>query len=295
MTPRTRKAVCLTVFFFLSTSCGDAFAPAQAVVTVFPKSQATIVGGQSIDASYFPATGALLVRQSQASTTYEHVCTATLVDADLLLTAAHCQSSELSKQDCAETAPACYLFCQQAVLPPFVQKGEADKFVCSPAHDFIPHPHYKLPDLASRGLQDDVFDLALLRLKKPLTKITPAQLGFFLASPSETEVHLVGYGYDADPWQGFDATSPARKSYAISQLAKVGRREMHIGAHPEAPHKSFGDSGGPTFIQTPHGMRLVGITSRLYDLWDPDAGNIDSLLDPTDPWLQDFGLGLKPM
>lgn len=288
MTWRRHASIQILCWLYLAIGCGSAVQNDSPLRCNRNSARATIIGGQAMDAASFAATGALFVRQPKNEATFEYACTATLIQNDLLVTAAHCQNTEIPANVCETAAGACYLFCQQAVLPADLQPHTAQALGCTPAHRFVPHPKYHLPSLDAVGLQNDVFDLAVVILDVPITQITPAMLGPTAHLPENSEVHLVGYGYEQDPWQSFQLTKYVRKNYAKSLLGKTTHHEMHVGNGPNQPHKAFGDSGGPTFLQTPDGMQLVGITSRMYDLWDPNAGNIDSRIDSEDPWLQGF-------
>jgi hypothetical protein len=155
---------------------------------------------------------------------------------------------------------------------------------CTAVSAFIVDPDYRLPDPWAEGL-GEAHDLALLVLAAPLEGVAPAtpmtDADAIYLQPG-APVDIAGYGRTGSGADG----APGRKHTGTSVLGQVGAVEMVVGPPPTVTRKTFGDSGGPTFVATPSGARLAGITSRICGLEGEVGGTVDSRVDAAAAWLQ---------
>jgi hypothetical protein len=138
-----------------------------------------------------------------------------------------------------------------------------------------------------KGLSDGA-DIALVYLRYPIHTVTPSKV--LQASDSEkleanTPVTIVGYGQQS-PEAG--APDSGYKVEAESLLTEVGYGEIKVGNDPSLPQQCFGDSGGPTFLNTgDKNPVVIGVTSRGYDWGDCNQGGIETRTDIFFSWLDE--------
>jgi MYXO-CTERM domain-containing protein len=159
-------------------------------------------------------------------------CTATLVGTRTVLTAAHCVVTE--KQ------------------PPYTLQPQLgwspDGSTIYPAASVTYHPGY------DAKLHNDV---AVVRLAKAVTGITPMQIATTAPAQGET-VTLVGYGYTAD--KATETFGTKRKTHNL--IGKVTPTDIvFYGATGSVGNICNGDSGGPAFAMRGGKELLVGIHS----------------------------------
>lgn len=208
---------------FLLASCNVAVdAPVQPAGDRTP----AIVGGQL--SSSFAATGSLFYNG-------QHICTATLLRSDRLLTAAHCLEE----------------------LPPGgvgqIEFVLGKDLFGSPKRARLTqawlHPSY-VPKQVEIGN-----DIALAALATPIEGVKPVAM--HLGSPQQLmgqELVLVGYGRSEN-----DETQGIRRETRVVLDEVTG---MKISYAFVGKGGCYGDSGGPAFVQVSGGWWQVGITSH---------------------------------
>jgi phosphohistidine phosphatase SixA len=181
------------------------------------------------------------------------VCTGVVIAPNVILTASHCQ-----------TDPPDFIYSAKSLLPP---KPDA----------FIP--------LTKTIIQHPSLDLALLKLEREVD-FAPAQIASANSLFGFSDATVVGYGYSeevsASSRFGLGAgirrrvTVPIR-SYVNTEADalkfKAKQNQEFILGGTLAGATCFGDSGGPAFVMTDGGWRLLGITSSSLppELWlDPN-------------------------
>lgn len=299
-----------------SSGCGEApsFAPA---VWTAPQTAQPIVAGSTDVPAHFAATGALLIAtQTGTQALRTHLCSATLIAPQYIVTAAHCRVAPAvmgvwhngapllpepvepepgapvvrGSRRAAQVQRVWYNFCLLDTVSPQTGVAQDNNPRCRPGVLFEVHPSYRLPAPWDTGLLQ-AYDVGVLQLSQPITDVAPALL-LTPASPvglsAQQTVSIAGYGSTVD----HAATGPLAKAsgikrFAYSAIGQLNDTEMSVGEPPCPAHKSFGDSGGPTFIETPDGPRLAGVTSRLQGEADAALGTVDTRLDAVADWLAD--------
>ena len=182
-----------------------------------------IVGGEITRA--FAATGALVAFGNQP------VCSATLVGADRVLTAAHCVE---------QVSPGAVQF--------VIGSLPATPGVATTVSEIAIHPGWT-GNVALGG------DLAVLRLQTPISNVQPVVLHFgdvnqFISQ----QMTLVGYGSLADGMSDSGVRRLARVQLASLTNETLVYHFMGMGA-------CKGDSGGPAFVEVNGTWQQVGVTS----------------------------------
>ena len=107
-------------------------------------------------------------------------------------------------------------------------------------------------DLGAQNFSD--FDIAIVRLQRPVSGVVPTQLSFDPPLPGTT-VTLVGYGIPGDSGlPGFKRTGQAR-------LSQVDTYVFLHSREPARPTICSGDSGGPVLVDGAGGERVIGVNS----------------------------------
>jgi secreted trypsin-like serine protease len=192
--------------------------------------------GERDDLSSNRTTGAFLMRRFGTTILQ---CTGTLIAPRVVITAAHCvanrskkhpvESLEFTLSRDAQRAPAT---AGVAVLRAYVYPG------------YSPQSKGTLHDIAIVELAADLESSAFARL------LTPAEAPPVVRPGGDVE--LVGYGTKGRFGEKVATRAP---------ITTVGLDEMVIGG-PGLPQSCLGDSGGPAFVGTGNGKRIVGIISR---------------------------------
>jgi hypothetical protein len=195
-------------------------------------------------------------------------CTATLVAADVAITAGHC-----TRGGCGDR-----VFVGQNVD----QSGEGQTYA---VRDRQANPGYKPPR--------DQDDISVLLLDRPVEGVAPRAIASASALRRARSVRVVGYGYtDTDGSTG----------YGIRRLVDVplATADARFGADPKtefvagAPFldrdSCNGDSGGPAYVSSRGRWLLAGATSRATAsaLRQCGDGGIYTLVGAYEDWLAPF-------
>ena len=190
-------------------------------------------------------------------------CTATLIDKQVVLTAAHCIENALTFGTFPEEVTVMVSFDEDPVSDP----GAAE---WRDVTALIPHPDY------SWGPNSNPYDIGLLLLAEEVEDIPPATLpvkGLLTALKKAGELNhgndktsftVVGFGITLDwPSPAYDLLPQPRQQVesGYRSLLKVW---LHLSQNPatEDGGSCFGDSGGPVFWEDGEGNEtIVGITS----------------------------------
>jgi secreted trypsin-like serine protease len=193
-----------------------------------------VIGGSPVAGSTYPATGALIRGTGDAHL----ACTATLIAPRLVLTAAHCIDDKALSFTLASDALA-------------ARGGIA-------VSRSLVHPDFS----ASVGTHD----LAVAQLSDAVNDATPESLFEDRPLTVGQSVALVGYGPTTDEF------APSRvKNAASAVVEEVSDAEFVVG-EAGAVENCGGDSGGPAFLETAEGRRVVGVASRALKRSEPCSG-----------------------
>jgi hypothetical protein len=191
----------------------------------------------ALDHERHPAVVALVAHDRDG----EALCTGTLIAPDVVLTARHCVSYLRSESvDCPARGPQ-------------VGENRAPSSI-----DVILGDDAARGRLAAHGAaiftpDTDVLcdaDIALLRLDRPITGITPLWLAVPRAPSTATSILAVGYGKLGDA-----GDAGVRRFRVDVPVVSVGKNEFVVGEST-----CSGDSGGPA-IDEEHGG-ILGVVSR---------------------------------
>lgn len=212
-------------------------------------------GDAQPDGNAHPNVGAFLLPRL-ADGSLRIICTGTLVTPRVFMTASHCTAFALS-QGFTET---------WVTFDPNFGTDAAHNVFETPYHGTIIHnPAYKQPYHA---------DVSLILLDRPVTGITPAKIapvgfldGLRDAGTIKTTDYLnVGYGSSemlvvktVGPTFPFDGI----RKWTISGFYALDPKYVHLNQnlHQGFSGTGYGDSGGPTFVQTAGGLVVVAVVS----------------------------------
>jgi len=212
-------------------------------------------GDAQPDGNGHPNVGAfLLPRLTDGS--LRIICSGTLVTPRVFITASHCTVFALS-QGFTET---------WVTFDPNFGTDPDHNIFSTPYHGKIVHNlAYKAPYQS---------DLSLILLDKPVKDITPAKLapqGFLDAlrdagTIKTTEFLNVGYGSAEQlvvPTVGPTFPFDGIRKWTISGFFALDPDQIHLNQnlHQGYSGTGYGDSGGPTFVQTAEGLVVVSVVS----------------------------------
>ncbi len=258
--------------------------------------QAIVDGKPAAGFPGLDAVGALLVTAREGEYTFgEVVCTATLIDTDVVLTAAHCFAF-YQDEDAEEDLTWMVSFAGDV-------KGFGQGSLEMPPRTYgvgsiVSHPGFELlPQGYAPHELGALDDLALVFLNREVVGISPAKVispELLSALHGGNPVLIAGYG---ERTPSGTAALEGERYFGPSYLHEVGDFELRVGRvgpGGEGPpqgglaEKCYGDSGGPSFLWTAEGFRLVGVTSRGDD---GDQGceraGVDTRVDAYGEWIHD--------
>lgn len=194
-----------------------------------------IIGGANSDPGEFPATGMLVNRDHM-------VCTATLIAPDIALTAGHCLND----------GPIFGDFGFSLVSDAKDGFGDVTPVTITHVHPGFDPGVDDFLDLADRN------DVGVMLLAHPIEGVTPEVVesdADKIDLQAGVDLAMVGFGRTL--WH--TATLPVKRD-ALLTVDRTAPLEFSTSA--QDPNPCNGDSGGPLFIDTPNGRRIVGVVSR---------------------------------
>lgn len=207
-----------------------------------------------LDGNTHPNVGAFLIQRPDHS--LRIVCSGTLVSPTVFMTASHCTAYALSL---GQTSA-------YVTFDPNFGTDPGHDILSTPYHGTIHHnPDAKPPYHA---------DVSVIVLDAPVTGITPARiapLGFLdglqEAGTIKTTAYVnVGYGTAEQivvPTVGPRFPFDGIRKWTISGFYALDPQYVHLNQniHQDFSGTGYGDSGGPTFVQTANGPVIISVVS----------------------------------
>jgi secreted trypsin-like serine protease len=199
---------------------------------------ATAITYGKVDGNRHPNVSALVGEDEEGRFIF---CSGTLIDEDVVLTAAHCT---------AAIEEFGFEFVGVTFDPVF-------DLYTSDVHAGTPHTHPEFP-----GPSSDVKDIAVVVLDEPVEEIEPAKLPTAGLLDRMSKRHAlkgkrftaVGYGHTErtrEPGSGAPVFGEAgTRRYAVSSFGALNKNFLRLSQNPSTGDAGtcFGDSGGPNYL-----------------------------------------------
>ncbi len=243
-----KKLIAITaiVVSLLITTAGSAYAQ---------------TGDAQPDGNAHPYVGAFLLPR-KADGSLRIICSGTLISPTVFMTASHCTAFALSQNH-----PDVYI-----TFDPYWGTDPGHDIFSTPYHGTIhQNPDYKPPYHA---------DVSVIVLDRPVSGITPAKvapLGFLdglrdAGTIKTTQYLNVGYGSaeqeivtgaEGGPVLGPVFPFDGIRKWTISGFYALDPQYIHLNQNLFQGYSGtgYGDSGGPTFVQTANGLVIVSVVS----------------------------------
>jgi secreted trypsin-like serine protease len=208
-----------------------------------------IVGGDAVSSSDPIAATTVFISGQEDEGTY--FCSGSLIDKDMVVTAAHCVQGAIDG----------------TLRIIFTQKMSFDADGNPSLTDSSPEVHQVYgsvfnPQYDPNYTGADQHDIAIIRFKgnMPSTFKTSTLLNASVPLTAGETVTLAGYG--ATQPDGSDTGGELRK-VDVKIASMLGKTEVVLD-QSEGKGACFGDSGGPAFVTTNGQLLLWGLTNRAY-------------------------------
>jgi secreted trypsin-like serine protease len=208
-----------------------------------------IVGGDEVAANDPIAATTVFISGEEDEGTY--FCSGSLIDQDMVVTAAHCVQGALD-------GSLRIIFTRQVTFgddgTPTLTDSSPE---VHPVYGSVFNPQYD-PNYAGA----DQHDIAVIRFKGNLPDgyKTATMLNASVALTANETVTLAGYG-TTQP-DGSDSGGELRK-VDVQIASMLGKTEVVLD-QSQGKGACFGDSGGPAFVTTSGQLLLWGLTNRAY-------------------------------
>jgi secreted trypsin-like serine protease len=227
---------------------------AAALVLLVPVAASAQTGDAQPDGNGHPNVGALLAKRKDGSLAI--ICTGTLVSTRVFLTAGHCTSYMASLGQ----------FDAYVTFDP--------SFGTDPGHDIFATPYHGRLITNPDWHQPYQNDTAIVLLDKAVKNIAPAKmapLGLLDTLKKNGTIDDYGYmnvGYGSAEQLVVPATGPTFpfdgiRKWTISQYSALDKEYIHLNQnlHRGNSGTCYGDSDGPTFLDTGSGPVVVAVVS----------------------------------